>query len=449
MNSSTTNATKPDSMNAESAQPTTANTMQTSMPSTQAKKISMLCSNHLDSHQVFNAHDVKESQTRALRSYLNRYNHSRWLQLQRGHPELGSLSAASNSEVGFAVCYCGNRLAQPMGRCWRATCGKPQFCPRCNYINRVRPLQREYADCFENAPFWYFFTLSWKGDPCRAGLRYKRGHNSDSPSRTFLPFARSGKNPILSTYSFWDTGPIVTLEDTLFRVSKGLEQFFSGHVTALEWSASFWPVRGSTGKVHACKHIALPHMHGFGNSSKPITFHRAKEILKELTLAARQECLGGSSSSSAELLSYPDIEISPIDSQQDLSRVIGYCRKPLDLVTMYEDGWHRKIPLPFLNHEFHQIVWDIYCPVRSLRKHGNLFSGKKDMYIATQQLRKLSNKEVNVLIQLSIDGELSDKDRKRLEKHRAACDQEMENRAKEKKHRDQRLDSGLYGLSHC
>jgi hypothetical protein len=364
-----------------------------------------------------------ESRT-VLAGFKSRWNGSTWMQDQDGYLQKACLAAASGTPTGCSFCRCGLGYPDKRGIHHFMTCRRPLLCPSCNLHRRVEPCEWEFLPAFKAAPFWYALTPGWQSNPRRAGLRWvteQDEHGCPLDWESFKPWEnRPDAKPSL-LYSLDCIPELGSMAELAFDFAGDLGEWLSGVYAAFEWHFSFRPRASPRRGELACYHVALAHLHGFGNAPRELGFHDAKQIYRRYCEIILEGWPG------REWPSYPDLWISRIPSQADLKTWINYHIKAAHFDEFYRKGIRNGCPLPDLNMEFHSVVWDALNIVRTPRKYGNL-NPLVDGYIGVQQFRKLSQPQVKLLLAKIQRDDASAKELLQYDRHLLACGQQYEHK---------------------
>jgi hypothetical protein len=374
-----------------------------------------------------------ESRT-VLAGFKSRWNDSEWMQNQDGYLEKACLAAASQTITGLSFCRCGLGYKNIYGQYRFMTCRRPLLCPSCNLHRRVEPCEWEFLPAFKSAPFWYALTPGWQSSPHKAGLRFVTEQDEQGRPlewKSFKPWeSRRDAKPSL-LYSLDCLPELGSMAELAFDFAGDLDEWLSGVYAAFEWSFSFRPQANPLPRQRACYHVALPHLHGFGNAQRELSFHDGKRIYQHYCEIILEGWPG------REWPSYPDLWISPIPSQADLKTWINYHIKAAHFDEFYRRGICNGCPLPDLNMEFHSVIWDALNIVRTPRKYGNL-NPLVDGYIGIQQYRKLSQPQVKKILEKIQHDDASEKELRQFDQHLLACEQQHEHKRQIKERRQRR-----------
>lgn len=338
--------------------------------------------NRCDPGLLIDAGVLRPEREIALRWWLKAYHRNSWMRRQEGWKELASLLASSCHDAAWIntmrILYCTRR-----GK-W---CHNPDFCPRCALDQRVEPRQYEFGRCFDRSPYWYAAVVGTEIDPERAGLHY-------GPRKKpihWLPY-RGGKRGLYVTsrgeQPAYDLGQ--EMIDLPFRFLSDLVNRcgVSGALARAEpWIGFGGPARGQ--KVVDC--AVLNHVNVLIASDEVIDLETAKTLLLAYKDSLRRSPLGA--------ITYPDIWINPIASQEDLNGWIDYMFKSwtVMLVVAYQLANCRRYGINLKEFDYALTSLAYYFDQeRMIRAYGVLSaSTKKRTYIGRRQAMRLTMKKVD------------------------------------------------------
>ena len=377
---------------------------------------------HTDFGELMRCPEFTGVHRTVLAGFASRWNKSTWMRGQQGYLEKACLAAACHTgSTGLSFCRCGLRYKDGKG-IWRfQTCQMPWICPSCNLHIRVEKCKSEYLPAFNRAAYWYTINAGWQADPRKAGLHWVTKQDEKGRALAYehwKPWADQSDAPVARRYGLEDAYRLTGMAEKSFDFAGRLRSkcLLNGLYVTFEWHLSFRPRHEAPAHTLPCYHIALPHWHGFGNRDSELTFDGGKAIY-ELYCTT---CLRGLKDS--DLLSYPDLEISRLHTQDNLKRWVNYTIKPMQFEQFYLNGLRNGCPVWALNAEFHQTLWDTRLIVRSPRKYGNL-NPRVEGYIGDQQFSRMSKPKLNDLLDRMDDGDVTPKELHQYENHLRACEQ--------------------------
>jgi hypothetical protein len=315
----------------------------------------------------------------ALKSFLKRWHGNEWMQLQDDWMENASLMASCGlAQYIFnakRILYCGKH---------GIFCEQTDFCRRCCLDDRVQPALDEYGQCFKSAPYWYAMVANTRIRANEAGLEFGK--------LTHSPYTGKVDGHIL--YACPEQEPVFErLCQALFALPTFLKKHgvITGAFCQLEFHLSFQTGDSLYDSWSSLQHAVQPHLNILVNTTVPIT--------SEVALAM-YTLLGRLLMSHDARLSYPNLWIQQIESQQALNGWLRYLLKPWPIAQWYRRARKRGCNPTSLNLLFDEIVFEnlkhLAGRVVSPRKMGNLnCQCRSGTYIGTKRPMDLSGKEVS------------------------------------------------------
>ncbi len=294
--------------------------------------------------------------------FLGRLKRSAWMRGQKLYRErigIGLLSQTWGYGKRMAMCGVNGHF-----------CQMPDHCIQCADMLRYQPAAYEYEHVYKMAPYWYAFTASFRRNPDHAGLRLvieKADRKTGKKAKVlrFNPYKgmeHAGNLTVQQGEANGVENPVVACHNAAFefgdRFVKALRRV-GIHAGALGNREIAW---------HFLPHHMTPNTHYLLNTSYPIEFEIAKEMLHLLHRVYMSESCGR--------CLYPDLHIEPLENQAAVNRWLYYMFKPMDYVTGYVRLANGGADIAKLNADLDDHLFqnaEVILSVRSPRRFGNLF----------------------------------------------------------------------------
>lgn len=294
--------------------------------------------------------------------FLGRCKRSPWMRGQKFFRERIGISLLSQTwGYGKRMAMCGVN---------GHFCQMPDHCIQCADMLRYKPAVYEYGHAYERAPNWNTATVSFRRNPDHAGLHFvvEKGDRKTGKKAKVLRFnpykgmPRPGNLTVQQGEADGVENPVVACHNAAFefgnRYVKALKSV-GLHVGALGSRELAW---------HYLPHHMTPNTHYLLDTSDPIEFEQAKEMLHLLERCyAVQPC---------DRRLYPDLHIEPLESQAAINRWLYYMFKPMDYVKGYVRLANGGADIAKLNADLDEHLFqnaEVILSVRSPRRFGNLF----------------------------------------------------------------------------
>lgn len=355
-----------------------------------------------------------------LLRFLKGYNWSKWMQGQKFYRERIGISLLSGTwGYGERMAMCGVK---------GNFCQLPDHCIQCADMLRYKPAKYEYGHVHAKAPFCYAVSASYRRNPDHAGLRLvvekaDRKAGKDAVVLRFNPYKgmpRTGNFTVEHGMADGVENPIVACHKATFIFAEKYVHALKSvgiHAGALASREIAW---------HFLPHHITPNTHFLLNTSEPIKFEQAKEMLE---LFHRVYCV-----QPRGRYIYPDLHIEPLESQAAVNRWLYYMFKPMDYVTGYVRLANGGADIAKLNDDLdHQLFQnaEVMLSVHSPRRFGNLFCNSPG-YIgagsitewrkAQKELRKAQKQKREQKKESSVEKVLRDEALRRNEEVRGDAD---------------------------